>query len=152
MRGLGFVAAFVLAAGLIGAGCQSTHEEGVKSNMHTQWTDVMADTKTTTDAAKAVLMEEGLKDVSAESTNMDGWRRTLDISIKHGIAAPAYSASLAYYDALRRGRLPGNVIQAQRDFFGGHTYLRTDKQGVFHMEWKEGGSEILQVEGKSRTK
>jgi 6-phosphogluconate dehydrogenase len=84
--------------------------------------------------------------------NMDGWRRTLDISIKHGIAAPAYSASLAYYDALRRGRLPGNVIQAQRDFFGGHTYQRTDKQGTFHMEWKEGGSEILQVEGKSRTK
>jgi hypothetical protein len=72
MRGFGFVAAFVLAAGLIGAGCQSTHEEGVKSNMRTQWTDVMADTKTTTDAAKAVLMEEGLKDVSAEATNMDG--------------------------------------------------------------------------------
>jgi hypothetical protein len=72
MRGLGFVAAFVLAAGLIGAGCKSTHEEGVKSNMRTQWTDVMADTKTTTDAAKAVLMEEGLKDVGAESTNMDG--------------------------------------------------------------------------------
>jgi len=81
-----------------------------------------------------------------------GWRRTLDISIKHGIAAPAYSASLAYYDALRRARLPGNVIQAQRDFFGGHTYLRTDKQGTYHMEWKEGGTEILQVEGKSRTK
>jgi 6-phosphogluconate dehydrogenase len=84
--------------------------------------------------------------------NMDGWRRTLDISIKHGIAAPAYSASLAYYDALRRARLPGNVIQAQRDFFGGHTYSRTDKEGVYHMEWKEGGSEILQVEGKARTK
>ena len=72
MRGFGFVAAFVLAAGLIGAGCKSTHEEGVKSNMRTQWTDVMADTKTTTDAAKAVLMEEGLKDVTAQSTNMDG--------------------------------------------------------------------------------
>ena len=72
MRGFGFVAAFVLAAGLIGAGCKSTHEEGVKSNMRTQWTDVMANTKTTTDAAKAVLQEEGLKDVTAESTNMDG--------------------------------------------------------------------------------
>ena len=72
MRGFGFVAAFVLAAGLVGAGCQSKHEEGVKSNLRKQWTDVMADTKTTTDAAKAVLMEEGLKDVTAESTNMDG--------------------------------------------------------------------------------
>jgi hypothetical protein len=72
MRGLGFVAAFVLAAGLIGAGCQSTHEEGVKSNMHTQWTNVSADVKATTDAAKAVLEEEGLKDVKADATNMDG--------------------------------------------------------------------------------
>ena len=72
MRGFGFVAAFVLAAGFIGAGCKSTHEEGVKSNMRKQWTDVMADTKATTDAAKAVLMDEGLKDVTAESTNMDG--------------------------------------------------------------------------------
>ena len=45
----------------------------------------------------------------------------------------------------------GNLIQGQRDYFGGHTYLRTDKPGVFHNEWKEGGTEILQVEGKSRT-
>ena len=72
MRGFGFVAAFVLAAGLVGAGCQSKHEEGVKSNLRKQWTDVMADTKKTTDAAKAVLEEEGLKDVTAQSTNMDG--------------------------------------------------------------------------------
>ena len=74
------------------------------------------------------------------------------LSLILSIAAPAYSASLAYYDAVRRARLPGNVIQAQRDFFGGHTYNRTDKPGTFHMEWKEGGTEILQVEGKSRTK
>src|SRR5687767_13000995 len=66
--------------------------------------------------------------------NQDGWRRTLDVSTKNGIAAPAYSASLAYYDAVRRARLPGNIIQGQRDFFGGHTYQRTDKQGTFHME------------------
>jgi len=84
--------------------------------------------------------------------NMEGWRRTLDLSIKQGIAAPAYSASLAYYDAFRRARLPGNIIQAQRDYFGGHTYQRTDKPGTFHMEWKPGGTEILQVEGKARTK
>src|SRR5688572_17840259 len=70
MRGLGFVAAFVLAAGL--AGCQSTHEEGVKSNLRTQWTDVSADTKTTTEAARAVLEEDGLKEVRADATNVDG--------------------------------------------------------------------------------
>ncbi len=52
--------------------CKSTHEEGVKSNMMTQWTDVNADAMATTDAAKAVLMDENLKDVSGSSTNMDG--------------------------------------------------------------------------------
>ena len=84
--------------------------------------------------------------------HQDSWRRTVGISVQYGIAAPAFSASLAYYDAYRRSRLPGNLIQGQRDFFGGHTYQRTDKDGTYHMEWKEGGTEILQVEGKSRTK
>jgi 6-phosphogluconate dehydrogenase len=80
------------------------------------------------------------------------WRRVVGLGVQQGIATPAFSASLAYYDAYRRGRLPGNLIQAQRDFFGGHTYVRTDKPGVWHMEWKEGGSQILQEEGKARTK
>ncbi|HTL30757.1 MAG TPA: DUF3568 family protein [Tepidisphaeraceae bacterium] len=53
-------------------GCKSTHEEGVKSNVMTQWTTVNADTMQTTEAAKAVLMDEGLKDVKASSTAMDG--------------------------------------------------------------------------------
>ena len=74
----------------------------------------------------------------------------------NGIATPAFSASLAYYDSYRRGRLPGNLIQAQRDFFGGHTYSRTDKPGdqvgPYHMEWSEGGKETLVREGMARTK
>jgi 6-phosphogluconate dehydrogenase len=86
------------------------------------------------------------------NSNADAWRRVIQISAQYGIAAPAFSASLAYFDAFRRSRLPGNLIQGQRDFFGGHTYQRTDKPGTFHMEWKPGGTEILQVEGKSRTK
>jgi 6-phosphogluconate dehydrogenase len=49
---------------------------------------------------------------------------------------PAMSASLAYYDAYRSARLPANLIQAQRDYFGAHTYERTDRKGVFHSEWK----------------
>ena len=62
-----------IALGLVAAaGCKSTHEEGVKSNMMTQWTDVNANPTATTDAAKAVLEEEGLKEVSASSTNIDG--------------------------------------------------------------------------------
>jgi 6-phosphogluconate dehydrogenase len=84
--------------------------------------------------------------------NQAAWRRVVSLGIQHGIATPAFSASLAYYDSYRRGRLPGNLIQAQRDFFGGHTYVRVDKPGVFHMEWKQGGSQILQEEGKARTK
>jgi 6-phosphogluconate dehydrogenase len=51
------------------------------------------------------------------------------------VATPAFSASLAYYDSYRRERVPANLIQAQRDFFGAHTYERTDKPGAFHTEW-----------------
>ena len=50
--------------------------------------------------------------------------------------ATAMSASLAYYDAYRSARLPANLIQAQRDYFGAHTYERIDRKGVFHTEWK----------------
>jgi 6-phosphogluconate dehydrogenase len=48
---------------------------------------------------------------------------------------PALSASLTYFDALTTGRLPMNLIQAQRDYFGSHTYQRTDRDGVFHTNW-----------------
>ncbi len=82
----------------------------------------------------------------------ESWRRVVSTGIAHGIPTPAFSASLAYYDSYRRSRGPGNLIQAQRDFFGGHTYQRTDKEGVYHMEWQAGGKQTLQVEGKARTK
>jgi hypothetical protein len=69
------VAIAVLAAAMLyigSASCQSHHEEGVTSSYHAQWTNVAADTKTTTDAAKAVLEGESLKDVKASSTSVDG--------------------------------------------------------------------------------
>jgi hypothetical protein len=77
MRRTGLFTAFALGfglmtAGAIGTGCQSKHEEGVKSNLHSQWTDVNANTANTTDAAKAVLADEGLKDISGSATNVDG--------------------------------------------------------------------------------
>jgi len=65
------------------------------------------------------------------------WRLVLSTAIKHGVAAPAFSASLAYFDSYRSARLPANLLQAQRDFFGAHTYERVDKPGVFHTEWLE---------------
>jgi 6-phosphogluconate dehydrogenase len=69
----------------------------------------------------------------------DPWRRTVSLGIANGIGLPAFSASLGYYDSYRRARLPGNLIQAQRDFFGAHTYERSDNPGTFvHTEWSAG--------------
>jgi 6-phosphogluconate dehydrogenase len=65
------------------------------------------------------------------------WRVVVSTAIKHGVAVPAFSASLAYFDSYRSARLPANLLQAQRDFFGAHTYERIDKPGVFHTEWTE---------------
>jgi 6-phosphogluconate dehydrogenase len=65
------------------------------------------------------------------------WRVAVSTAIKHGVAVPAFSASLAYFDSYRQPRLPANLLQAQRDFFGAHTYERVDKPGVFHTEWIE---------------
>src|SRR5205085_1029625 len=59
------------------------------------------------------------------------WRLVVSTAIKFGIPVPAFSASLAYYDSYRSARLPANLLQAQRDFFGAHTYERIDKPGVF---------------------
>src|SRR5213082_627208 len=73
------------------------------------------------------------------------WRVAVSTAVKHGVALPAFSASLAYFDSYRQARLPANLLQAQRDFFGAHTYERVDKPGVFHTEW-------IESEGKSAEK
>jgi 6-phosphogluconate dehydrogenase len=64
-----------------------------------------------------------------------GWRRVLGMAIQSGLPMPTMTASLAYYDGYRRERLPANLTQAQRDFFGAHTYQRIDKEGSFHTDW-----------------
>ena len=71
----------------------------------------------------------------AIGTGQDGWRRVITEAARLGIPVPAFSSALAYYDGYRRERLPANLIQAQRDFFGAHTYERTDKPGSFHSQW-----------------
>ncbi len=73
--------------------------------------------------------------------NQDNWRVAVAAAVKQGVAVPAFSASLAYFDSYRAARLPSNLLQAQRDFFGAHTYERVDKPGVFHTEWLESGTE-----------
>ena len=65
------------------------------------------------------------------------WRVAVASATDHGVAVPAFGASLAYFDSYRQARLPSNLLQAQRDFFGAHTYERVDKPGVFHTEWIE---------------
>ncbi|MFZ4665685.1 MAG: NADP-dependent phosphogluconate dehydrogenase [Prochlorotrichaceae cyanobacterium] len=63
------------------------------------------------------------------------WRSVLSTAANLGIPVPAFSASLDYFDSYRRANLPQNLTQAQRDYFGAHTYERVDKPGVFHTEW-----------------
>lgn len=70
------------------------------------------------------------------------WRRVVALCISSGIACPALSGSLAYLDTYRRSRLPASLTQAQRDFFGGHTYERTDEEGRFHTAWTESHKDI----------
>lgn len=64
-------------------------------------------------------------------------RDVVSYAIQNGIPTPTFSAAIAYYDSYRSEVLPANLIQAQRDYFGAHTYKRIDKDGVFHTEWLE---------------
>jgi 6-phosphogluconate dehydrogenase len=79
------------------------------------------------------------------------WRVAVSTAIKHGVAVPAFSASLAYFDSYRSARLPANLLQAQRDFFGAHTYERIDKPGVFHTEWIESDQKSLEKPTEPKT-
>jgi 6-phosphogluconate dehydrogenase len=63
------------------------------------------------------------------------WRLAVSLAARAGVAVPAFGASLAYFDSYRQERLPANLLQAQRDYFGAHTYERIDKPGTFHTEW-----------------
>ena len=72
-----------------------------------------------------------------------GWRRAICAAVERGVAVPAFTASLGYYDSYRSARLPANLLQAQRDFFGAHTYERLDKPAgeFFHTNWTgQGGT------------
>ena len=63
------------------------------------------------------------------------WRRVVSQAVEQGIPVPAFSSALAYYDGYRQERLPANLLQAQRDYFGAHTYQRLDREGTFHTDW-----------------
>ena len=65
-----------------------------------------------------------------------GWRKAVATAAETGVPVPAFGSALAYYDSYRTAVLPANLLQAQRDFFGAHTYRRIDREGVFHTEWE----------------
>ncbi|UXH44541.1 NADP-dependent phosphogluconate dehydrogenase [Rossellomorea vietnamensis] len=62
-------------------------------------------------------------------------REVISVAVQNGVPVPGFSAALSYYDSYRTETLPANLIQAQRDYFGAHTYERVDKEGIFHTEW-----------------
>ena len=70
------------------------------------------------------------------------WRAAVTLAIDSGLPVPAFSSSLAYFDGYRRGNGPANLLQGLRDYFGSHTYHRTDRDGVYHILWSEGGAEV----------
>ena len=84
---------------------------------------------------KNLILDPYFRDIIVRS--QANWRRVVQLAVEYGVAAPAFSAALSYYDSYRAERLPANLLQAQRDYFGAHTYERTDKpEGeFFHTEW-----------------
>jgi len=78
----------------------------------------------------------------AMATALPAWRRVVTAAISAGVPVPVFSSALAYYDGLRADRLPAALIQGQRDFFGAHTYRRTDREGSFHTLWSGDRTEV----------
>jgi 6-phosphogluconate dehydrogenase len=82
-----------------------------------------------------LLIDPGISRILIDIQN--DLREIVAAGIASGIPVPALAASLAYYDGYRSGQLPANLIQAQRDYFGSHTYERTDREGIFHTHWQQ---------------
>ena len=76
--------------------------------------------------------------------SLGGWRKTVSMAIEHGIPVPCFSSSLTFFDGLRSSRLPANLLQAQRDYFGAHTYERIDQPRgkFFHTNWTGKGGDV----------
>ena len=87
---------------------------------------------------KSLLMDPEFAKGLAQ--RVGAWRRVVGLAVATGVATPGMSASLAYFDSYRRSVLPANLVQAQRDYFGSHTYERTDMPGAFHTLWSAGNS------------
>ncbi|MCZ2258468.1 NADP-dependent phosphogluconate dehydrogenase [Sporosarcina sp. G11-34] len=80
-----------------------------------------------------LLLDTYFKDIVGEYQS--ALREVVSVAVKHGIPVPTFSSAISYYDSYRTANLPANLIQAQRDYFGAHTYERKDKEGSFHTNW-----------------
>jgi len=80
-----------------------------------------------------LLLDDYFADKLAEY--QEAWREVVATAVSSGIPVPAFASALAYYDSYRAERLPANLLQAQRDYFGAHTFERVDRPGVFHFHW-----------------
>ncbi|NPD67762.1 NADP-dependent phosphogluconate dehydrogenase [Lichenicola cladoniae] len=90
--------------------------------------------------AQSLLLQEYFS--AAVLKAEQAWRDVVVVAVQHGVAVPAFASSLAYYDGLRRTRGPANLLQGLRDYFGAHTYRRTDQEGSFHIRWSQDGTEV----------
>ncbi|MFB7778156.1 NADP-dependent phosphogluconate dehydrogenase [Streptomyces bauhiniae] len=88
----------------------------------------------------SLLADQGFADEIAAA--QDDWRDVIATAVTQGVPTPAFAATLAYYDSLRAPRLPAALTQGQRDYFGAHTYHRTDRDGTFHTLWGGDRTEI----------
>jgi 6-phosphogluconate dehydrogenase len=75
----------------------------------------------------------------ALAAGQDSWREVVALAVRHGIPVPAFGSALSYFDGYRSARLPANLLQAQRDYFGAHTYERVDapRGKFFHLDWPD---------------
>ncbi|MBS1886641.1 MAG: NADP-dependent phosphogluconate dehydrogenase [Actinobacteria bacterium] len=78
----------------------------------------------------------------AVASAQEAWRRVIVAAVEQGVAVPAFTSSLAYYDGYRRAPGPAGLIQGLRDYFGAHTYRRTDAEGSYHVRWPQDGEEV----------
>ena len=89
---------------------------------------------------QSLLLQPYFRDAVVKAEQ--AWRDVVVMAVQNGVAMPAFASSLAYFDGLRRERGPANLLQGLRDYFGAHTYRRIDKEGAFHTQWSQDGTEV----------
>ncbi|WP_179395665.1 NADP-dependent phosphogluconate dehydrogenase [Lacticaseibacillus absianus] len=93
----------------------------------------ITDAYTKDPALKNLLLDDYFKDIA--KNYQESVRDLVGFAVKAGVPVPGFSAAISYYDSYRSAVLPANLTQAQRDYFGAHTYSRTDREGIYHYSW-----------------